>query len=69
MRGRAEAAALTWQKRIDALVGFSNKAKALGAEPPIEIIRMIGEAVENRDRLQCLDDEHLIEAIAFVVAE
>lgn len=69
MRGRADAAATTWQKRIDTLVEFSNKAKTLGAEPPIEIIRMIGEAVENRDKLQCLDDEQLIEGMTFVVAE
>jgi hypothetical protein len=69
MRDRADAAALTWQKKIDSLVEFSNKAKALGLESPNEVIRMIGVAVHNRDGLQGLHEDQLMEAVAFVIAE
>lgn len=69
MRDRANAAGLTWQAKIDSLVEFSNKIKALGVDPPSEVIRMIGVAAHYRNELHGLHEDQLMEAVAFVTAE
>jgi hypothetical protein len=69
MRDRADAASLTWQAKIDSLVEFSNKTKALGVDPPNEVISMIGVAAHYRNELHGLHEDQLMEAVEFVTAK